>query len=386
MALTDLKSLGKSALEEFLKEKEGLPAFRAGQLLHWMYERNVAAIGEITEFSKNLRESLSQRAFISTLKVKEKLTSRDGTEKYLFELDDGLLIESVLIPPDSDVRPGTGAPDHRQEDAPGPDLKKSKSKTPRLTLCISSQAGCAVGCRFCLTGKLGFIRDLEPREIVEQVLSVQRLIAPREITNIVFMGMGEPLNNLENVAQALHRLTEFMHFSKRRITLSTAGIAPRIAELPKIAPMVNLAVSLNATTDETRNLIMPINRRYGISSLMQAVRRFPLPKRGRITFEYVLLGGINDSPADARRLVKLLHEIPSKVNLIPFNAHEGSEFHAPEAENVLAFQKTLADSGCTAIIRKSKGADILAACGQLKAKYELKNVAAKTKHLSAGGK
>ncbi|MDA8085925.1 MAG: 23S rRNA (adenine(2503)-C(2))-methyltransferase RlmN [Nitrospiraceae bacterium] len=369
MALTDLKSFDKPSLEEFLIKKEGLPAFRAGQLLHWMYEKNVTGIGEITEFSKTLRESLSQKAFISTLKVKERLTSGDGTEKYLFELDDGNFIESVLIPPDVDQDRDKKIGRNKE---PGSKADTLADKTPRLTLCISSQAGCAVGCRFCLTGKLGFIRDLEPREIVEQVLSVQRHIAPRKITNIVLMGMGEPLNNLKNVAAALVRLTEFLHFPKRRITLSTAGIAPRITELPQVAPMVNLAVSLNATTDETRSLIMPINKRYGISSLMQAIRRFPLPPRGRITFEYVLLGGINDSQADARRLVKLLHAIPSKVNLIPFNGHEGSEFQTPSAERVLAFQKALTDSGCTAIIRKSKGADILAACGQLKAKYELK--------------
>ncbi len=356
MALTDLKSLDKSSLREFMKN-EGLPAFRAGQLLHWMYEKNITVIGEITEFSKTLRENLSQKAFISTLRVKEMLTSRDGTEKYLFELDDGEnFIESVLIPADEDQ---------------ANDDQNQKTKTPRLTLCISSQAGCAAGCLFCLTGKLGLIRNLTSREIVEQVLSVQRHITPRKITNIVFMGMGEPLNNIENVADALRILTELVHFSKRRITVSTSGIVPGILKLPEMAPMVNLAVSLNAATDETRNHIMPINRRYGLPSLMQALRQFPVPSRGRITFEYVLLGGINDSLADARSLVKLLHGIPSKVNLIPFNRHEGSEFHAPSAQKVLAFQKALLDSGCTAIIRKSKGADILAACGQLKAKYEV---------------
>ena len=270
MALTDLKSLDKSSLREFMKN-EGLPAFRAGQLLHWMYEKNITGIGEITEFSKTLRENLSQKAFISTLRVKEMLTSRDGTEKYLFELDDGEnFIESVLIPADEDQ---------------ANDDQNQKTKTPRLTLCISSQAGCAAGCLFCLTGKLGLIRNLTSREIVEQVLSVQRHITPRKITNIVFMGMGEPLNNIENVADALRILTELVHFSKRRITVSTSGIVPGILKLPEMAPMVNLAVSLNAATDETRNHIMPINRRYGLSSLMQALRQFPVPSRGRITFE-----------------------------------------------------------------------------------------------------
>ncbi|MDA8089550.1 MAG: 23S rRNA (adenine(2503)-C(2))-methyltransferase RlmN [Nitrospiraceae bacterium] len=363
MALIDLKSLDKNSLKEFIT-KEGLPAFRAGQLLHWMYEKNVASIAEITEFSKPLRENLSRKAYISTLIIKERLVSQDGTEKYLFELEDGNFIESVLIPPDPDS--------DLNKTSPGLKTGHDKKNPPRLTLCISSQVGCAAGCKFCLTGKLGLIRNLTSAEIVEQVLSVQRVIAPGRITNIVFMGMGEPLNNLENVAQALWKLTEFVHFSKRRITVSTSGIVPRILEFSQKAPMVNLAVSLNAATDETRSLVMPINRKYGIASLMQALRQYPVAPRGRITFEYVLLGGINDSLQDARRLVKLLHGIPSKVNLIPFNEHGGSDFKTPSPDRVLAFQRALIDSGCTAIIRKSKGTDILAACGQLKAKYDLK--------------
>ena len=332
-------------------KKEGLPAFRARQLIHWIYEKNVTGIGQITEFSKPLREKLAGKAYISCLEVKEKLVSEDGTEKYLLGLEDGNSIECVLIGAETEA--GTSSPG-----------------APRLTLCVSSQVGCAMGCRFCLTGKMGLIRDLRPHEIVEQVLCVERLIYPRRITNLVFMGMGEPLNNLENVSVALRRLTEFANFSKRRITLSTSGIVPGILKLPEAAPMVNLAVSLNATTEETRSRIMPVNRKYGISALLGALRQFPLPGRSRITFEYVLLGGVNDSDEDARRLIKLLHGIPAKVNLIPFNGHEGAAFKAPGTARVLAFQKILTDARLTAPIRQSKGQDILAACGQLKARHD----------------
>ncbi len=349
MALIDLKSLDKASLEEFVK-KEGLPAFRARQLIHWIYEKNVTGVGDITEFSKPLREKLAGKARISGLAVKKRFASEDGTEKYLLELEDGNQVECVLI--------GTEAP-------PG----EEDGSREKFTLCVSSQVGCAMGCRFCLTGEMGFIRDLRPHEIVEQALCVQRLIQPRKITNIVFMGMGEPLNNLANVAEALRRLTEFMRFSGRRITLSTSGIVPGILELPRSAPSVNLAVSLNATTDEVRSRIMPVNRKYGLAALLKALRQFPLSGRSRITFEYVLLGGVNDSDEDAARLIKLLRGLPAKVNLIPFNAHEGAGFSAPSPERVLAFQKILTDARMTAFIRKSKGTDILAACGQLKAAY-----------------
>ncbi|MDA8088051.1 MAG: 23S rRNA (adenine(2503)-C(2))-methyltransferase RlmN [Nitrospiraceae bacterium] len=344
MALIDLKSLDKPSMEEFVKN-EGLPAYRARQLIHWIYEKNVTDIGDITEISKPMREKLAGKARIGALTVKKRLVSEDGTEKYLLGLEDGNSIESVLIGTDAD------APDSC------------------LTLCVSSQVGCAIGCRFCLTGKMGFIRNLRPHEIVEQVLCAQRLIRPRKITNIVFMGMGEPLNNLENVSEALRRLTEFVGLSRRRITLSTSGIIPGILELPRVAPLVNLAISLNAATDEVRSMIMPVNRKYGLAPLLQALRRFPLPGRSRITFEYVLLGGVNDTDEDAARLVRLLRGIPSKVNLIPFNEHEGAGFRAPSADRVLAFQKILTGARVTAFIRKSKGADILAACGQLRAEY-----------------
>lgn len=338
----NLKALSKKELESFVKGP-GLPQYRVKQLLHWIYGKKAESVDEITELSKELRSKLSEISYISNLNLLNRQTSRDGTEKFLFGLEDGESIESVLIP---DVN--------------------------RLTLCISSQIGCALGCRFCLTGKLGLKRNLKSHEIIDQIIAVSRLIEPeRKITNIVLMGMGEPLANFDEVVDALWRITELMGFTKRRITLSTAGIVPKILELPQKAPPVNLAISLNATTDAVRNYLMPINKKYPIKVLLDTCRKFPLPPRGRITFEYVMIEGINDTPEDAKRLLKLLRRIPSKVNLIPFNPHEDIEFKRPSDKRVLDFQRILLKGNLTAFIRKSKGQDILAACGQLKAKYTL---------------
>ena len=340
MSKTNLKALSKLELEDFI-HGSGLPAFRNKQIIHWIYEKYAGSIQEITELSKDLRERLSEKAYVGNLEILKRQISKDGTEKFLFGLEDGESIESVLI-----------------------------SDEDRLTLCISSQVGCAMSCRFCLTGTLGLKRHLEAHEIVDQVISANRAIGPRRITNIVLMGMGEPLANLDNVSEALWRITGLMNISPRRITLSTSGIAPKILELAQKAPLVNLAISLNATTDKVRSYIMPINKTYPLKVLLDACRKYPLPPRRRITFEYVLLGGVNDSPEDAKRLISLLRSIPSKVNLIPFNPYEGSEFRRPEEETVLKFQDILIRGNMTALIRKSKGHDILAACGQLKAGHK----------------
>jgi len=361
MLKIDLKSLSVKEMGLFVRES-GLPAFRAKQLLHWIYDKCARDICEITELSKDIRTELSEKAYISNLQLLNRQVSDDGTEKFLFRLKDGQTIESVLIP---------------DED--------------RLTLCISCQVGCAMGCRFCLTGKLGLKRDLKAYEIVDQIISVSRIIPPNPpfskggasenpliargeggdlaITNIVLMGMGEPLSNFENVVDALWRIASLLKISPRRITLSTAGIAPKITELYQKAPIVNLAVSLNATTDRVRDYIMPINKIYPINVLLDACRGLHLPHRRRITFEYVLLKDINDTDDDARRLIILLKGIPSKVNLIPFNPYEGGEFQSPNSERVQSFQQILLTGGLTALIRKSKGQDILAACGQLKSRY-----------------
>ena len=336
----DLKSLPKAGVYQFTAEHR-LPKYRAGQLLHWIYERFVLSLQEITEFSKALRSELAQVAYISNLGLADRQRSKDGTEKFLFSLEDGHAIESVLIP-DKD----------------------------RLTLCISSQVGCAMGCGFCLTGIAGLVRNLKAHEIIDQIISVNRLIAPRRITNIVLMGMGEPLANFDEVVEALWRITGLMGISKRRITLSTSGIVPRMLELTAKAPDVNLAISLNATTEEVRSRIMPINRTYSIKELLDACRRYPLKPRRRITFEYVLIGGVNDTRADAKRLVNMLKGIPCKVNLIPYNPHDQSNMKRPSQETVLEFQKVVADGNVTVLIRESKGQDILAACGQLRGKQK----------------
>ncbi len=335
----NLKALSMEELSAFM-DAQGLPKYRTEQLLNWIYLRYAGSLEEITEFAKDLRSRLAEISTIGSLGVVTRQRSSDGTEKFLFSLEDGQTIESVLIP-DKD----------------------------RLTLCISSQVGCAMGCRFCLTGAAGLIRNLRAWEIVDQILSVNRLIAPEKVTNIVLMGMGEPLANFDEVVEALKRIVLHIGISKRKITLSTAGLAPKILELPGKAPDVNLAISLNATTDEVRDRIMPVNRKYPIKTLLEACRRFPLRPRRRITFEYVLIAGVNDSPADARRLVRLLRGIRCKVNLIPLNPHEGSELKRPSDAGVLAFQKILTDSTMTALIRESKGQDILAACGQLRGRH-----------------
>jgi 23S rRNA (adenine2503-C2)-methyltransferase len=347
MSAINLKSLSKKELESFVKE-QGLPVFRTKQLLHWIYERYARSLHEITELSKDLQEKLSEKAYISNLELLNRQTSRDGTEKFLFGLEDGESIESVLIPDDE-----------------------------RLTLCISSQVGCAMGCRFCLTGTMGLRRNLLPYEIADQIISANRLIHPPipplarggkgGVTNIVFMGMGEPLANFDNVVKALWTITQMIKISRTRTTLSTSGLAPKIPELAAKAPLVNLAISLNATTDEVRDYIMPVNKTFPIKKLLDACRKYPLAARGKITFEYVMLKGVNDSDEDAYKLIKLLRGIPSKVNLIPFNPYEGSEFRRPEDGRVLEFQGILTKGHMTALIRKSKGQDILAACGQLKA-------------------
>lgn len=336
MEKVNLKALDVGELKNFMAGL-GFPSYRAGQLLHWIYEKGAPAIDAITEFSKALRETLNDVAYISNLGLADRMTSSDGTEKFLFELEDGHHVESVLIPDEK-----------------------------RLTLCISSQVGCAMGCRFCLTGKGGLKRNLRAHEIVDQVISARRL-SPRRITNIVLMGMGEPLHNLDEVSEGLWRMTGLLKYSPRRITVSTVGLADGMLELPSRAPQVNLAVSLNATTDEQRDCIMPVNKRFPIKRLIEACRRYPLQKRRRITFEYVMMAGFNDSDDDARRLVNIARKVPSKINLIPVNEYEGSGFRRPSDERVLRFQQILLDAGVTALVRKSKGSDILAACGQLSA-------------------
>jgi len=325
-------------------ESLGQKPYRVKQVINWIYKRSAVSFDEMTDISKDLRAEMSRRAFISNLKVIGVLRSIDGTKKFLFGLHDGETIEAVLIPDGN-----------------------------RNTLCISSQVGCRMACRFCITGRLGLRRNLKAFEIVDQVITVRRLCREERITNIVLMGMGEPLDNPDEVIEAIDKIIRYMGFSKRRITISTSGVIPHIKRIFEKGLDVNLAVSLNATTNKTRSILMPINRRYPLDELLKVCRSLPLPSRRRITFEYVLIGGINDSEEDADRLARLLHGIRAKVNLIPYNPINNkyltTRFNRPNNESILDFQRILINRGITTIIRKSKGQDIEAGCGQLRASY-----------------
>jgi 23S rRNA (adenine2503-C2)-methyltransferase len=340
---TNLKSLSKTELIRFV-ERMGQKPYRAKQIITWLYKRLATSFDEMTDLSKEFRGDLEKKAYITSLLIIQKQVSSDGTKKFLFELEDGESIESVLIP-------------------------NTKGETS-YTLCISSQVGCAMKCLFCKTGGLGLKRNLKSYEIVDQVISSKRLVENGEITNIVFMGMGEPFNNFKEVRDALIKITDLIGYSKRKITLSTSGVVPGIKRLADEGPDVNLAISLNASTDEIRTKIMPINKKYPLKKLMKACREFPLAPRRHITFEYVLIEGVNDTMEDAERVAELLKGIRSKVNLIPYNPVGPSAGlkKTPEGR-VLKFQDIINSAGITTMIRKSKGSDISAACGQLKAGY-----------------
>jgi 23S rRNA (adenine2503-C2)-methyltransferase len=337
----DLKNLSPQELKQLIASF-GKERYRYIQILRWLYREGVHSIDEMTTLSKKFRQELKEVSTISSLHPLRVEEARDGTKKFLFRLEDGNHIESVLI------------------------YDKS-----RLTLCISTQVGCALGCRFCLTGKKGWKRDLLISEILNQILAVRGTLKDGpSITNIVLMGMGEPLANYDNTLKAIELMVhpEAFKFSSRRITLSTAGLLPELDRLSKDKISFRLALSLNASDDETRSYLMPINRRYPLRKLLEACREFYLRPRTRITFEYVMVEGVNDSPQDAKRLSKILRGIPSKINLIPLNEAPGIPFKRPTEEKVRGFQEILMKAGFTAIVRTSKGAEISAACGQLQGK------------------
>jgi len=334
---TDLKGLNARETEEWAIN-HGIEPYRGRQIRHWLLTRLANSSDEMTNMPKAIRALVRENAIINPLRVVKTLVSEDGTRKYLFKLQDDHLIESVLIP-----------------------------ERDHFTLCISSQAGCAMGCSFCLTGKQGLKRDLSTSEIIEQVILVKRsLEEPERMRNIVLMGMGEPLANYDAVMKALGSLIadDGMNFSHRKITLSTCGLVPEMKRMGRDIT-VNLAVSLNAADDETRSFLMPINRKYPLNSLIKACRGFPLPNRRMITFEYILINGINDRNQDAIRLSRLLSDMRAKINLIPLNPSPDSDMTPPPMKRILHFQDLLVKHHFTAIIRKSKGQDILAACGQL---------------------
>jgi 23S rRNA (adenine2503-C2)-methyltransferase len=334
----DLADCDRDGVERLFHDA-GLPRFRARQVFRWLYVRGETDFLRMSDLGRELRASLAERFRISTPRLVREDRSADGTRKFLLELADGKRIESVYIP-----------------------------DTPKQTFCISSQVGCAMDCDFCLTGKMGFLRHLTPSEITGQVRVLADATALRgKPFNIVLMGMGEPLHNYDNVMTSVRILADDHGFKMpaRRITLSTVGVVPAMERLASEPIMPNLAVSLHATTDEQRDRLAPINRKYRLQELIDACRRFPLKRRSRITFEYVLLDGVNDTPDDARRLVGLLADVKSKVNLLPLNAAAGIPYERPSDERVNRFAEILAAHGMVVSVRKSRGRDIRAACGQL---------------------
>ncbi len=318
--------------------------YRGTQVFRWIHGRGAVSFDEMTNLSKRFREEIAQYFSIGTITVLEVLASADGsTDKYLWELHDGSQIESVII---------------RDEG--------------RITACISSQVGCRMKCAFCRTGEMGLYRNLTCGEIVDQLIKMRNFLKARgeDITNIVFMGMGEPLDNIDAVVKAIRiiNMETALSIGQRKVTVSTCGLVPQMAQLAVEFKRIGLALSLNAPDDELRNELMPVNRRYPIADLMGAALDFTRTTGRRITFEYILIEGVNDSPDHARRLVALARRIPSKVNLIGFNEFEGSPFMRPSEDAMEAFQRILFAGNIMGLIRKSKGDDILAACGQLATK------------------
>ncbi len=367
----------RAELERKIEKKKRKQAeMRAKQLFHWVYQRYVTDYDQMTDIAKEIRVWLKENVRIFRLEESYSKQSDDGTYKFLWKLNDTKTIESVIIPAALKEKVGDEVMEALGEGKRysgietgrvGLDRELDSDSWARLTACISSQVGCAMACKFCLTGVQGLDRSLEAHEVVTQVHEL-RMRAP--ITNIVFMGMGEPLHNVKNIAKACQILLDEdgMNFSKRKVTVSTSGLVPGIEELYRQTD-VSLAISLNASTDEQRSQIMPVNKRYPIEELLNACRKVPLGGHRRITFEYVMLKDFNDTIEDAHRVARLLKGIPAKVNLIPFNEHSGADFKRPEDATVMRFQRTLLNAGYTTTVRISRGRDILAACGQLRSLF-----------------
>jgi 23S rRNA (adenine2503-C2)-methyltransferase len=339
----DIKSLSRAELEQWCLE-HGEQPFRARQTLKWLYQNRVSTFAEMTDLSRTFRALLDETFSILRLTCVPAVPAMDGTRKYLFVLNDRRHIDSVLIP---------------SED--------------RLTLCVSSQVGCAMGCRFCATAQMRPVRDLTAGEMINQIWEVQRTVPANErLTNLVFMGMGEPLANYEELVKAIAVITSNwgLNFSPRRVTVSTVGLVPQMRRLLE-ETNVNLTVSLTATTDHLRDDLMPINKRYPLEQLLNTCRLLPLAPRKRITFAYTMLDGVNDSDGDAKRLVSLLHGLRAKVNLIPFNPFPGAPFQPTPRLRIQRFRQLLLDRGVHATVRESRGQDIQAACGQLAGQVSL---------------
>ena len=314
-------------------------AYRVNQVFTWVYHYHCRDFNEMSNISKSLRSQLAEHFHFSLPKIQQRTHSKDGSIKYLMELNDGAVVESVWMPSES-----------------------------RKTLCLSTQVGCRLNCSFCLTASLGLKRNLTAGEIIGQHIAInEELDEEDQITNVVFMGMGEPLDNYGPVVDALRIMTspEAMKVSTRKVTVSTSGLVEKMKAFQEESLHINLAISLNASDNATRDRLMPINKKYPIEVLIDCLKQYPLKPQRRHTIEYVLLEGINDSDEDAQRLAKWLKGVPCKINLIPFNSFESSEYRPPSDQRVLKFQNYLIDQGFSAFIRKNRATDILGACGQL---------------------
>ncbi len=329
-------------LEEIEKftEKLGASKFRAKQIYHWIYLKSVNTIDEMTNLPADFREKLKETAYISDIKIKEKQVSQDGTIKYLFELEDGNFTESVLMRFDN---------------------------RSNLTACLSTQVGCKMGCDFCATAKLGFKRNLTSDEIVQQIHLIQS-DTKLKITNIVFMGQGEPLLNTDNLLKAMDIFNKEYQVGARRLTISTCGIIPEIEKLANLNMQSTLAISLHAADSETRKVIMPVENKYKIESLIKTLKEYTNKTGRRVTIEYTLIKDLNDSVEDAKKLALLINTLKSNVNLIIYNANEFCKYQKPSKESVMKFKYILEAAGKKVTVRLERGADIDAACGQLSCK------------------
>lgn len=344
-AKTDIKWVQFNELEKAVDEL-GEPRYRARQIAEWLYQKRAQTFEEMTDLPHELRARLGEKFAFTRIDVVRVLGSRDTTRKFLFRLSDESLIETVLIPA-------------------SPALYGSRSD--RRTICVSTQVGCAYGCKFCASGLEGFSRNLQPNEIVDQIIAIERETGEK-IDNIVFMGMGEPLANLDNVMRAIQIINApwGLGIGARHITVSTSGLAPQIRKLADERLQIRLAISLHGATDEVRNQIMPINRRYNLETLLGACDYYAKHKKQRLTFEYILIENVNDSPDQARRLGWIARRLGAKINLIPYNTVQGLPWSRPSSEQQEHFLSIVRQAGVAATLRREKGHDIDAACGQLR--------------------
>ena len=394
MHVSTSKSLMGLSLEELtgLAVESGQPAYRGQQLFDAVYRQRMEALDRVSTLPLEFRARLAEEGWgIGNPSVDRKFQSSDGTIRYLIELGDGETVETVWMPEGDDGESGDGSEAGEEScQYPVPSTQNTAAgRVPgavasgqdsgslafrRATICVSSQVGCAVNCKFCFTALLGVKRNLEAGEIVGQIAAVlrdRRVDPPMQRVNIVFMGMGEPFLNYDNFMKAVRLLAEGVGIPESRMTVSTAGIVPRIYDFGREAVRPKLAISLNASNDAQRTEVMPLNRKWNLGELMKAAREFPLRPRERLTFEYVLLAGVNDAPEQAREVVELVRGLRAKVNLIALNPGSELPYRTPEAERVLAFQQTLVEARIPTFVRRPRGRDIFAACGQLKRTVEI---------------